>query len=1128
MAAADGYIRIDTKIDSSGVDTGLGKLTQSLKGFAASAAAAFAVKVVVDFGKECINLASDLQEVKNVIDTTFGSSAAEIEAWAKTADTSFGLSELAAKQFSGTMGAMLKSMGFAENATAEMSTTLAGLAGDMASFYNIDAEEAFNKLRSGISGEIEPLKQLGINLSVATLEAYALEQGITTAYDAMTEAEKANLRYNYILQATADAQGDFAKTSDSYANQMRILTLQVDTLKSTIGEALLPVITNVVSAINDMFSSFTEGPDTSELEAATETLRSVSDEADHNEAQVRAAGEVALDYLDQLDALAAAGLDTAEAQAEYADTVAQLNSLVPDLNVTIDDQTGLINASTDALRENITAWKENAMAQALQERYTETIEAYANAVAKVKEAEIERDAQLAITNTTIPQLKVLYGEMAESLGLTGEAYDDFVDQLIDSRAINTEFAAQLLEMGVSSDLITEEMRDYRDTLEASRSATYDLNVAIADGEAAMAESKDAMELAEAATQDLIGTTDDAEKSTKTFSEKLDDHQKNLESVNDSTGTLTKAMEEQNTTGSLSKETVEALTAAGYDGMLQYDATTGAVTLNAEAVANLTKADYDELIAENKLLQSDLTAKMNATKTSMELAASSTTDYAMAAVAAALAEDLLADERTQLALEAELAELEALKASIGSYTGAVGGAGGATASAADKMAEAFQDAVEKIDRALALGEIDQTEYWEQYNALMEKYLTEGTEEWEDANYKRLLAQKKLNDELAEENEKARQDLASTMQDIKDDYDDAIADIESDIQSLAADIAKTQLAKEIKDDLGNTTYEFFDLQDLQDSNAEIVQLQENIDALLDMGISQSLLDQVADMDTQQANAYAEYLIGLGEEGFAEYMTAWEERQKTAEETARLFFQDELDTVQTEFTDKLLEALNGMEGEMFTIGEQAAQGMAEGILAGKITVEAAMAELMDAAVTAGQEAGEIHSPSRRAARELGLPLPQGAAVGVKRGTGEFKASLTNMMGGAISEARAAASGLSEAFNINTPALSFSGAIGTSVAQVTGLPAVASGLPKLARGAVIPPNREFVAVLGDQTSGTNIEAPLDMIEKAVANAVDSAKFDLSARITLDGSMAQLVRLLQPEIAAEIKRRGTNAVKGG
>ncbi|NCB09077.1 MAG: hypothetical protein EOM73_13050, partial [Bacteroidia bacterium] len=191
---------------------------------AASAIAAIGTAMAAA-GGYAIKMASDLSEVQNVVDTTFGANTETINKWAKDAGTAFGLSELEAKKYTSTLGAMTKSMGLTDGQTLEMSEGLAGLTGDMSSFYNLDHDEAFDKIRAGISGETEPLKQLGINMSVANLEAYALSEGITTSYDAMSEAEKVTLRYNYLMQATADAQGDFAKTSGSLANQTRIAQL---------------------------------------------------------------------------------------------------------------------------------------------------------------------------------------------------------------------------------------------------------------------------------------------------------------------------------------------------------------------------------------------------------------------------------------------------------------------------------------------------------------------------------------------------------------------------------------------------------------------------------------------------------------------------------------------------------------------------------------------------------------------------------------------------------------------------------------------------------------------------------------------------------------------------------------
>lgn len=261
----DGSVRIKADLNHNAFDRGLASMSRqvdqfgvSLKKLAGLVSAAFGVAALVKFGKESIKLASDIEEVQNVIDVTFGGGAAQIEKFAQSAAAAFGLSELSAKQYTGTMGAMLKSSGLAASQAQEMSIALTGLAGDIASFYNLDTDTAFEKIRAGISGETEPLKQLGINMSVANMEAYALSQGITKIYNAMSPAEQTLLRYNYLLSVTTDAQGDFARTSGSFANQLRILQLNFDQLRIAVGSALIPIAQAVLPGINAIIAALTK------------------------------------------------------------------------------------------------------------------------------------------------------------------------------------------------------------------------------------------------------------------------------------------------------------------------------------------------------------------------------------------------------------------------------------------------------------------------------------------------------------------------------------------------------------------------------------------------------------------------------------------------------------------------------------------------------------------------------------------------------------------------------------------------------------------------------------------------------------------------------------------------------
>ena len=205
---------------------------------------------LVAVGKKGLELSSDLAEVQNVVETTFGKSSNIINEFAESALKNFGLTELQAKKYVSTLGAIAKASGESDEATLKMSTNLTKLTADVASFFNYDYDTAFNKIRSGLTGETEPLKDLGVVMTVANLEQYRLAQGIQTSYSAMSSAEQMALRYNYIMQALTDTQGDFNKTQASWANQLRILQGQAQQLGAILGNLLQKVLYPVLSVVN--------------------------------------------------------------------------------------------------------------------------------------------------------------------------------------------------------------------------------------------------------------------------------------------------------------------------------------------------------------------------------------------------------------------------------------------------------------------------------------------------------------------------------------------------------------------------------------------------------------------------------------------------------------------------------------------------------------------------------------------------------------------------------------------------------------------------------------------------------------------------------------------------------------
>lgn len=178
----------------------------------------------------------------------------EVDSFAKNAITQLGMSETTAKRMASTFMAMSNGMNIASDAGKTMAISLTQLAGDMASFYNVEQSVAETALKSVFTGETETLKKFGIVLTETNLKEYALSQGITKQYSAMSQAEKVALRYNYVLQATGQVQGDFARTSGNWANQVRVLKEQWGQLLSILGKGLIAVLTPLLQALNKLLS----------------------------------------------------------------------------------------------------------------------------------------------------------------------------------------------------------------------------------------------------------------------------------------------------------------------------------------------------------------------------------------------------------------------------------------------------------------------------------------------------------------------------------------------------------------------------------------------------------------------------------------------------------------------------------------------------------------------------------------------------------------------------------------------------------------------------------------------------------------------------------------------------------
>lgn len=227
-----------------------GILTKKFTAIGVTIGKALAIGALVKFGADCLKLGSDLAEVQNVVDVTFPSMSARVNEFAKEAIEKFGLSQKVAKEYMGQLGSMAQAFGFTENASYDMASAITGLAGDVASFYNLSTDESFTKLKAVFTGETEALKSLGVVMTQSALDEYAMANGFGKTTNAMTEQEKVSLRLAFVQNALANASGDFARTSDGWANSTRVLSLRFQELKATLGQGFINVFTPIIGFIN--------------------------------------------------------------------------------------------------------------------------------------------------------------------------------------------------------------------------------------------------------------------------------------------------------------------------------------------------------------------------------------------------------------------------------------------------------------------------------------------------------------------------------------------------------------------------------------------------------------------------------------------------------------------------------------------------------------------------------------------------------------------------------------------------------------------------------------------------------------------------------------------------------------
>ena len=438
----------DKSVDNSS-DRMSDSLISAFKAVTASAAFIKIGQMLMQLGGESVELASDLQEVQNVVDTAFGAEgASKINKWAEEARKNFGLTETQAKRYASTMGAIFRTNGIEGDALIKMSTDIAGLAADMASFYNLDFDTAFQKIQSGLAGMPMPLREIGVEMTETAVAAYAMANGYDTAFSKMSESEKLMVRYQYLMDKTSLAQGDFARTSDDFANSQRRMATGFETLKTQLGEALLPIATTVSNAINDLLDLLLYEPPETAFDIAADSMTEAASKATQ--------AEGILGYMDKLYEKYGSAAESTE---EWATALEKLKTVMPEVNQFISDETGALTASNEQLREYIENSKQAAIEDAKKAALASLNEQYVSAGQAYYTAEINRDiaqeqAQAA-RQSLIDYIRSKPGQ------------GDFTGEGLSLQQI--EYAADALanEFGESQDTIAEWVRIYTEQTAAA-------------------------------------------------------------------------------------------------------------------------------------------------------------------------------------------------------------------------------------------------------------------------------------------------------------------------------------------------------------------------------------------------------------------------------------------------------------------------------------------------------------------------------------------------------------------------------------------------------------------------------------------------------------------------------------
>lgn len=336
--------------------------------------------IVFDIASDGVVLAASMETLNKTMGMTFGESQDHVNAWAKEAKKSFGVGSVAAKQYAVDIGEALKATGASESELANMSTDLIGVAADLAAIKGMNVGDAVSAILSAFRGEADPIERFNLDMKESAMAAYAMEKGLIGAasgWAKLSESEKDMTRYAYIMEATADKQGYFAENSDDYNQQLTLMAANIEQLKLSVGNSLLPVMTDLVSWFNALFGS---------QEKASDSIDGISESYKDSYADISDTTANALALVNALDSLSKSA-ETAASTEMWSKIVTELEASIPGIGKLIGNETGKIQAGADALKNYIDQWdatrKHLAQAKVLDDLKS-SIETYEAQIAELR------------------------------------------------------------------------------------------------------------------------------------------------------------------------------------------------------------------------------------------------------------------------------------------------------------------------------------------------------------------------------------------------------------------------------------------------------------------------------------------------------------------------------------------------------------------------------------------------------------------------------------------------------------------------------------------------------------------------------------------------------------------------